>query len=120
MVSTNTSTASADASSGVACHSVSTKPQIATKTKALKSSSRCTTAARKVLNPMLRHLSIQRRSAEPKLTSRAAQVAFVLRDRLANGACFEALEIEIRRVLRRRLVLEEEIVDAERIVLRHD
>src|SRR5687767_8629713 len=120
MVSTSTSTASADASSGVTCHSVSTKPQIATKTKALKSSSRCTMAARKVLNPMLRHLSIERRSAEPELTGGSAQVAFVLRDRLANGACFEVLEVEIRGVGRCRLLLEEEIVGAERLAFRHD
>src|SRR5687768_15845437 len=105
-----TSAASTDASTGVTCHSVSTKPQIATKTKALKSSRRCTTAARKVLNPMLRHLPIQRRSAKPELAGGPAQVTFVLRDCLANRARFEVLEIEIRGVVRCRLLLQKEVV----------
>src|SRR5688500_8210017 len=77
-------------------------------------------AARNVLNPMLRHLSIERRSAEPELTGGPAQVPFVLRDRLPDRARFEALEIEIRGVVRCRLLLEQEIVDAERLALRHD
>src|SRR5262245_55706577 len=93
---------------------------MATKTRPPKSSSRCTTARRKVLNPMLRHLSIQRRSPEPKIAGGAAQVTRVLRDRLANRARFEVFEIQVRGVARRRLVLEKQIVDAERLAFRHD
>src|SRR5690606_40695841 len=56
------------------CQSVFVTPQIATSANAANAARRTTTLSRNLLKPMLGHLAIQRRAAEPELLGGLTQI----------------------------------------------
>src|SRR5262245_25151640 len=107
---------------GVTCHCVFVALQIVTAMRPKSSKALAATFSRKFSKPMLGHLAIERRAAEPELLRGPAQVAGVLRDGLANRGLLECFQVQLQRVLRgcRGASRNEQILETERRILRHD
>src|SRR4030081_1687930 len=81
-----------------------------TRDSTTNASARRITLARKLLNPMTRHLSIERRAAQTERLRRLAQIALMLVDRLQNGFFLQGMQIQ-RRWRRRGLWGGQQTVD---------
>src|SRR3954468_2665573 len=117
MSSATASTKSAAQTSGVASHSVLSKPQIKTAQSAARTATRTTTFARKLLKAITRHLPVKRRAPEPERLRRLAEIALMLGDRFLNRLLLQRFQIERGRLRRRARGREWHIVEPRRTLV---